>query len=103
MYSNLNLLNEWRLKPDGTFYLMRSSADVGVYYLHPWIKLWEVNASGVKLLSSLTEDQTFKKSVMISTCRFIDGAYYALAYPTGDHIYRIGDPHYHMEIIRLTQ
>jgi len=101
VYTNRNMLNEWRIKPDGTFYLMCSSLTIPFNYPSPWIKLWEVNQLGVKVVSTLAEAQTAQKEFTISTCRYIDGAYYALAYPTGDSRYKIGDPHYHMEVIKL--
>ncbi|PSK91565.1 hypothetical protein B0I18_105148 [Taibaiella chishuiensis] len=101
VYINKNMLNEWRLKPDGTLYTMaRFEANVP-QPADPAIKLWEVNNSGVKVISSITYGQTVQKDFTLSTCRYLDGAYYALAYPTGDGRYRIGDPHYHMEIVKL--
>lgn len=100
-YANKNMLNEWRLKSDGTLYIMDYIQSNVPKSEDPAIKLWEVNGSGVKVMSSIAYGQTVQKDFTISTCRFIDGAYYALAYPTGDGTYRIGDPHYHMEIIKL--
>lgn len=102
VYVNKNMLNEWRLKPDGTFYLMDYIQSNRPQSADAAIKLWEVNNSGIKVMSSITYGQTVQKDFTISTCRYIDGAYYALAYPTGDGNYRIGDPHYHMEIVKLT-
>jgi len=103
VFINKNMLNEWRLRPDGTFYLMNSGVASGSSLTNAAIKLWEVNGSGIKLLSGISDKLTSEKSVTISTCRYFDGAYYALAYPTGEHTYKLTDPHFHMEIIRLTQ
>ena len=100
-YVNINRLNDWRLKSDGTLYLMDYVQSNAPKTADPVLKLWEVNGSGIKELSSITYGQTVQKEFTISTCRYIDGAYYALAYPTGDGFYKIGDPRYHMEIIKL--
>lgn len=101
VFGNKNMLNEWRLKPDGTFYLLGYIQSNRPQNADPAIKLWEVNNSGIKVLSSITYEQTIQKSFEISTCRYIDGAYYALAYPTGEYVYSIGDPHFHLEIVKL--
>jgi len=101
-YGNVNRLNDWRLKPDGTLYLMDYIQSNAPKTADELLKLWEVNASGIKVMSSLTYGQTVQREFSLSTCRYIDGAYYALAYPTGEGTYRIGDPHYHMELVKLT-
>jgi hypothetical protein len=101
VYTNKNMLQEWRLKPDGTFYLMADIQSNVPQSADAAIRLWEVNGSGIKVISSISYGQTVQKAFGVSTCRYIDGAYYALAFPTGDGTYRIGDPHYHMEIIKL--
>lgn len=101
VYSNVNRLNDWRLKPDGTLYLMDNIQLDRPQSSDAVLKLWEVNGSGIKVVSAITYGQTVQKEFTISTCRFIDGAYYALASPTGDGTYKIGDPHYHMEIVKL--
>jgi hypothetical protein len=101
VYSNKNMLNEWRLKPDGTFYVLGNIEQNAPRTEDPITKLWEVNGSGIKTLATLTYAQTIQKGFEISTCRYIDGAYYALAYPTSDGNYRIGDPHFHLEIVKL--
>ncbi|WP_316812236.1 hypothetical protein [Pedobacter heparinus] len=100
-YSNVNRLNDWRLKADGTLYLMDVVQSNSPQNGDAALKLWEVNGSGIKVISSVTHGQTVQKEYTISTCRYIDGAYYALAFPTGDSKYSIGDPHYHMELIKL--
>jgi hypothetical protein len=100
-YSNINRLNDWRLKADGTLYLMDVVQSGVPQSTDAALKLWEVNGSGIKVISTLSYGQTLQKEYSISTCRYIDGAYYALAYPTGDSKYSIGDPHYHMELIKL--
>lgn len=102
VYSNVNKLNDWRLKPDGTLYLMDYVQVTRPQSADPVLKLWEINGAGIKVMSAITYGQTIQKEFTISTCRYIDGAYYALAYPTGDSRYKIGDPHYHMEIVKLS-
>lgn len=101
VYTNVNRLNDWHLKADGTLYLMDVVQSNAPKSTDPVLKLWEVNGSGIKVISSLTYGQTVQKEYSISTCRYIDGAYYALAFPTGDSRYGIGDPHYHMELIKF--
>lgn len=103
VFVNKNMLNEWRLRADGTFYLMNSGVPSGSSSTRATVKLWEVNASGIKLLSGISDKLTSEKSVTISTCRYFDGAYYALAYPTGEYYYKLTDPHFHMEVIKLNQ
>lgn len=101
VYTNQNKLNDWRLKPNGTLYLMGNIQSDAPKNTDPTIKLWEVNNSGIKVISTLTYEQTIQKSFEINTCRYIDGTYYALAYPTYEE-YQIGDPHFHLEVVKLT-
>jgi hypothetical protein len=104
VYVNKNMLNEWRLKPDGTLYLAGAVSSISNPRSEdPALKLWEVNGSGIRTVATLTVGQTAQKEFIISTFRYIDGAYYALAYPTGDNRYQAGDPHFHMEIVKLNQ
>lgn len=103
VYSNVNRLNDWRLKPDGTLYLMDYIQSNTPQPANAAIKLWEVNGSGIKAISTMTYGQTVQKEFTISTCRYIDGVYYALASPSGDGTYKIGDPHYHMEVVKLNK
>lgn len=91
---------ENRLTPEGTFYTLFTKEkygdpDVGSQYTI----LYTVNAAGVKESGRLEE--LYNNSVVITTCRYMKGAYYALVYPWGDSILKKGDEKFHLELVKL--
>jgi len=95
---------ENRLTPDGTLYTIHTKK----LYTQPqpekeYSILYTVNASGINELSRI--DYLFdhyKKTVRINTCRYINGAYYALVYPIESEYIKADDPKYHIEVVKLT-
>ena len=96
---------ENRLTPDGTLYTIHTKK----LYTQPdpekqYSLLYTVNAAGIKELGRTDYlYNNYKQSAWINTCRYINGAYYALVYPTSDYEYVKNDsPKYHIEVVKLT-
>ena len=94
---------ENRLTPDGTFYTMYTKQ----LYTDPlpeqeYAILYTVNASGIKELNRTDYIYTnYKKTVRISNCRYMNGAYYSLVYPIGTEYIKPTDAKYHIEVVKL--
>lgn len=96
---------ENRLTADGTFYTLftkelYTAPDAELEYA----VLFTVNVSGIKKLNQSDYIyKNYKKSVRISTCRYMNGAYYALVYPLSTEYIKANTPKYHIEVVKLKQ
>ncbi|MEI9918409.1 MAG: hypothetical protein WDO14_06355 [Bacteroidota bacterium] len=96
---------ENRLTPDGTFYTIYTKQ----LYTEPlpeqeYVILYTVNATGITELNHTDYIyKNYKKTVRISNCRYMNGAYYALVYPVGTEYIKTTDPKYHIEVVKLKQ
>jgi hypothetical protein len=93
---------EIRLTPEGTLYTIFTKEK----YAEPnmgkqYSILYTVGLAGTKELGRLEE--LYNGSVAISTCRYIDGSYYALVYPVATSVIKQDDPKFHMELVKLKQ
>lgn len=94
---------ENRLTPDGTLYTIHTKK----LYTQPqpekeYSILYTINASGIKELSRIDYlYNNYKKTVHISNCRYINGAYYAAVYPIEDEYVKTNSAKYHLEIVKL--
>ena len=91
---------ENRLTSDGTFYTLFTKEkyrdpDLGTRYTI----LYTVNAAGVKESGKL--DELYNNSVVITTCRYMNGGYYALVYPWNDAAIKKDDAKFHLELVKL--
>ena len=92
---------ENRLTSDGTFYTLFTKAKydepaVGTQYTI----LYTVKAAGVRESGRLEE--LYDNGVIITTCRYMKGTYYALVYPWDGNIVKKGDAKFHLEVVKLT-
>lgn len=97
-----NKFLENRLTADGTLYTLftkekYAEPEIGKQYTI----LYTVGLAGIRELGRL--DELYNGSVAISTCRNINGVYYALVYPVGASIIKTDDPRFHMELVKLKQ
>ena len=94
---------ENRLTPDGTFYTIFTKE----LYTQPqpdqeYAVLYTVNAAGIKELNRTDYIyKNYKKSVRISNCRYMNGAYYALVYPISTEYVKPGEAKFHLEVVKL--
>lgn len=94
---------ENRLTPDGTFYTLYTKQ----LYTEPlpdqeYVVLYTVNVSGIKELNRTDYIyKNYKKTVRISNCRYMNGAYYALVYPIATEFLKPGNAKFHLEVIKL--
>lgn len=103
----INGISTWRylenrLTPDGTFYTLYTKE----LYTEPspeqeYAILYTVNATINELNHTDYIYKNYKKSVRISNCRYMNGAYYALVYPIGTEYVKASDPKYHIEVVKL--
>lgn len=97
---NENMFKNRRITPDGTFYTIYTKTKYGIPNSgKEYTAIYTANASGVQQLGKV--DQLYESTVALSHCRYINGAYYALAYPNTDQVVKKDDPKFHMELVKF--
>lgn len=94
-----NIYLNRRIAPDGTFYTIYTKPkyaepNVGKEYT----AIYTANGTGVKQLGKV--DELYEQTVAFTHCRYINGAYYALAYPVTDSKIKADDPKFHIELVK---
>lgn len=91
---------ENRLTPEGTFYTLFTKEKYGEPEAgSQYTILYTVDAAGIHESGRLEE--LYNNSVVITTCRYMKGTYYALVYPWNDTILKKGDQKFHLELVKL--